>query len=488
MKIAVFADLHHIYGSRIKGLSLHSALETAHGNGVGFVICAGDMLGNGTADEARDIVAIFDKAKMPVAFTPGNAELRTPAEAENAARLLKSAPLPAGILLLDSSTGSGPAEMLDALPAGGNLLLVTHVPPTSWNGDSREAWLAARRRGAIALTVAGHLHKDMESDGLRLVRGLDPDKALGGPPSFPVLEDGPDGWRISQTCVLPGIDPGEWSADFRRAFREDLGFSTMYDPLGGLDFAIRNNVPNVEVRDASWRPEDFRRLREKIGDWRKAGGRILSTHLPALHFENGECSGIGRLADACRAALDMGCDRGTLHVPEIKVGEYDANLELVRDAFAKALAPVAGTAFKIGVENMHMAPRGETATDRSFGYTPGECQRQVALLRSIGGLDAGYHIDIGHARNNAPFDHPWPVSSWYQLLGAECNGMHIHQVTMKPDGAIANHKALTGCFDPLISLSSLILARREGLLPRVPMFLEIRDNLGPDCYLALSRL
>ena len=156
----------------------------------------------------------------------------------------------------------------------------------------------------------------------------------------------------------------------------------------------------------------------------------------------------------------------------------------VLDSYAQALAPLADTGVTIGIENMHMTP-GETPDDRNYGYTPDECRAFIDALRALPGLDIGFHLDIGHARNNAPYSSLFPVGTWYEQLGAECNGMHIHQVVQDGQGKMHNHKPLLGFFDKLIALSSLILARRDGLLRSVPMFLEIRDGRGPESLLAL---
>ena len=129
---------------------------------------------------------------------------------------------------------------------------------------------------------------------------------------------------------------------------------------------------------------------------------------------------------------------------------------------------------------------GETPDTRSFGYTPEECRTLLADLRRIPGLAIGFHLDIGHARNNAPYSSLFPVGSWYEQLGAECNGMHLHQVVLDAQGTMHNHKPLLGFFDKLIALSSLILARRDGLLRPAPMFLEVRDGQGPASYSALA--
>jgi hypothetical protein len=334
------------------------------------------------------------------------------------------------------------------------------------------------------LTVAGHEHADASAPGLFVTRGLDPDKAAGGPPAFVVIRRCATGWTTDAVVEMPGVRPREWSGGERSAWREDLGLSTMYDPFSGLDFAIAEKVVNIELRAGSWRDEDFPALLAKVAEWRAAGGRCLSLHLPQLTFAKGGVSGVETLARSCRAAVALGCNRATLHVPAIPVAEYAASRQLVLDAHARALEPFAGSGVAIGVENMHMVPPGDTVGQRRFGYTPDECARQIALLREIPGLTVGFHCDIGHARNNAPFSTRYPVGACYELLGSECNGMHLHQV-VDNGGRYSNHKPLTGFFDKLISLSSLVLARREGILPRVPMFLEIREGQGPASYEAL---
>ena len=511
-KIAVFADLHFtVESGRLKGDVLRWAVREASWRGCEAIVCAGDMIGSGRKAEAEAVAAILAESALPVSLTPGNAELRCPAESAEALAILTGAPPPEGVALVDSSRGWGNGALGDrALPAG--TLVVTHVLPSC---DSS---------GVLAplLVVAGHTHRDSEAPGLSIVRGLDPDKALGGPPAFAIYGRAADGsWRREEDVAFPGVSPGEWNATFRRDFLDDLGLATMADPFGGLDFAITNGIRCLELRYRSWKQEDFGALRAKVGEWRAAGGRILSMHLseptfvPGLHGmlappETGgapggralplAAQGVEGLCGDCRDAVALGCDRVTLHVPKIPAADYDASIELMRDAYAEALAPLAGTGIAIGVENMHMTAAdrepmsrfigtcggASRSSQRRFGYTPGECARQIALLREIPGLRVGFHLDIGHARNNAPFSTQFPIGAWYELLGAEVNGMHIHQVEQAPDGSFSNHRPLTGFFEPLIALSSLIMARQRGILPRAPMFLEVRNGLGPDSWLALA--
>ncbi len=504
-RIAVFADLHYTRGSaKLKGRVLREALDAALSLGANAIVCAGDMIGTGTIAEASDLRAIFDAQPLPVWFTPGNAELRTPSESAAANAILANpSPPPDGVVLIDSSAGypaecrmqnaecrmsaeNQPSNRQTVKPSNcaagrdvrdcGNrrLLAVTHVPPSG---------------GAIGLTVAGHEHVDAvrENGTCRVLRGLDPDKAIGGPPAFATfVRDGEGVWHFEDNHEIRGIRPSEWTPAFRNAFLRDLGISMMYDPFGGLAFAMEKHIQCVELRHSSW-GDETRALGEAIARWRTAGGRFLSMHLPSLHFANGMADNVDAIAKSCETALALSCDRVTLHVPKMKAEAFAAQRDAVTDAYARALAPLADTGVAIGIENMHMTP-GETPDNRNFGYTPEECQTLLADLRRIPGLAIGFHLDIGHARNNAPYSTLFPVGTWYEQLGAECNGMHLHQVLMDAQGKMQNHKPLLGFFDKLIALSSLIMARRDGLLRPVPMFIEVRDGQGPASYSALAAI
>ena len=235
------------------------------------------MIGSGRKAEADAVAAILAESGLPVSFTPGNAELRCPAESAEVLAILAGAPPPEGVILADSSREWGDGALGDrALPAG--TLIVTHVPPPCGS------------RGVLAppLVVAGHTHRDSEAPGLSIVRGLDPDKSLGGPPAFAIYGRDADGsWHREENVAFPGVSPCEWDARIRRDFLDDLGLATMADPFGGLGFAIENGVRCIELRARSWKPEDFDALRAKVREWRAAGGRILSMHLNELTFACG---------------------------------------------------------------------------------------------------------------------------------------------------------------------------------------------------------
>ena len=120
----------------------------------------------------------------------------------------------------------------------------------------------------------------------------------------------------------------------------------------------------------------------------------------------------------------------------------------------------------------------ESVDDRNFGCTPDECREWIELLRWR--LDCcsriGFNFDLGHARNNGPLANLFTISDWYEELGDEINGFHLHQVVKRPDGTLCNHMPLVEPFGSLISLASLFLGWRRGTVNPAPMFLEIRDG------------
>ena len=134
----------------------------------------------------------------------------------------------------------------------------------------------------------------------------------------------------------------------------------------------------------------------------------------------------------------------------------------------------------IGVENLHMNA-GESADDsRGFGYLPGECHEWVKSLRRASGYGhIGIHLDIGHARNNAPFSKKCSVGQWYALIGRDTVGYHLHQVTLI-DGMMRNHYPIMDVYGPLISLSSFFWGWKTGCLCHAPMYLEIRSDNFED--------
>ena len=174
----------------------------------------------------------------------------------------------------------------------------------------------------------------------------------------------------------------------------------------------------------------------------------------------------------------LGCDRVTLHVPRVTAAGFAGAKDGLLERFGKCLRILLENDVEIGIENLHTR-EGETNREtRNFGCTIEECREWILLLRGyFGTTRIGFHLDIGHARNNAPISGWENLSDWYAAMGDLLDGWHLHQVKVK-DGKFSNHHPLTGFYDKLISLGGLFLALRAGQLPRAPMFLESREWAG----------
>ncbi|MBQ9500947.1 MAG: TIM barrel protein [Lentisphaeria bacterium] len=496
---AVLADLHlPDETATVKEPVLDRVLEKIASRKPDVVLLAGDMTARGTLPAARRLKKKLRRLPGKVFFTPGNAELRTPEAAAEVAACLKTPDRGEGVLLLESSAGRFNAAARAALArliaenTARDLLTVTHYPPMCLPEEDRWLLTAAGRAGIIGLLVCGHMHYDKRFlwSGIRceMVRGLDPDKAIGGPPAVVFFSRREGGSWIRREAVCRAADPVNWEPDERAVLVERLGLSGMSDPFGALDFAIREKVPVFEWRFAFWEGEPAERFRALLAAWRRAGGKCFSIHFPDLGWENGGAAGVDALRAAVRAALELRADRVTVHIPRVSVGlfSFPEAAGKIADAAADILRPLATAGIVIGVENLHMKPGENDGPDRGFGYTPDEVLTFADMLTARG-VPAGIHLDLGHARNNGAFGNIHPISSWLARCGKRINGCHLHQVTCDGKGEMLNHQAMTEPFGRLISLASLFLAWRSGQIPRVPLILEIRGGRGPESWMCLRR-
>ena len=222
-----------------------------------------------------------------------------------------------------------------------------------------------------------------------------------------------------------------------------------------------------------------------MGRWRDRGGEILSLHLPDL--TPGDDA--GALGHYVSTALKLGCGRVTLHVPRITAAGFAPAKEALLEKFGRTAGVLLEHDVSVGIENLHTCPGKDTFESRNFGCTIAECREWITLLREKFSADLiGFHLDIGHCRNNAPISGRENLSDWYCAMGDLVNGWHLHQVT-EQGGKFTNHMPLTSWYGKLISLSGLFLALRAGQVKKAPMFLEARTWEGcKHSFLELTRL
>ena len=490
MKFIVLADLHlPDRTDTVKEQVLNWIVDVVKQEQPDYLIGAGDLTAYGTIPASERLVQKLKSTGVPFLLTPGNAELRSPEVANQVAQILKSIDeKETPFRMIDTSGGwLMYPEQLQDLPDGA--ILVTHSPLGCLSQKDRETFSPALEK--CNLLITGHLHKDEVNGKCHIVRGLDPDKAIGGVPALVVFEQKANEW-IRRDVSYTAADPGSWTPEERQDFLDHLGLSAMYETMDVITFATEQKVKCLEIRFQLFDPAALEELNRAIQKWRATGGKHLSYHMPDIGWREGSVSGVTNAVKAAEQVIAIGCDRVTLHVPHFSVGmAKDANIyHSVLKETAKVVDFLVSSGVCVGIENMHMTPGEKTDDNRRYGYTTAECLRWINDLRAMVSKPerVGYHFDIGHARNNAPYSSQEPVSSWLAAMGPDFNGMHLHQIRHNPDGSMENHTPLLQLYQPLISLASLFLAWHNGTIRHSPMFLEIRGGTGPESLLALRRL
>ncbi len=503
--IAVLADLHlPEMADTAQEACLDWALRELCRLRPDVIVVAGDITASGSAAAAGRLRHKLAATGLCFRITPGNSDLRCEATAAAVREVLATAThleTPVCLLtLLDTSEGRlGPEQRLlweAATQQAGRrpLVVVTHMPPASLDAASRD-WLVARLAQQPGLLfIAAHTHRDQSLDlgaaRARVLRGMDPDKAIGGPPAIGVFELGGSGWH-EREIVFPGGTPETWGPDERAVFRDLLGMSCSDDSVGGLALAAEAGLACVELRAGSVTEET--ELAKPLAQWRSAGGRYLSWHMPNLRWDQDAqtVTGQRKWQRALGLIACHGADALTVHVPRVAVGLLQPGSTAwcrLADAVCDLVAPLAAAGTTIGVENLHMTAREASDEQRGFGYLPAECLAWVGELRArLGAATVGLLLDIGHARNNGPYATEYTLGVWYALTGHEIVGYHLHQVVPTAEG-MRNHQPIRELYGPLVSYSSFLWAWHSGQLNHAPMYLEIPDEDGRRESLAMLRL
>ncbi len=485
MKTAILADLHITdFPGTVKQDVLDWTAAKLHETRPDLIVLIGDMTAMGTDCQNQRMFGFLNGLDIPWCSTPGNAELRT--NRKNARQWIVAPPKGAPLLLVNSSDvipTESDMKAMSALPSDARRLLCTHVPPGRWPEEMQNALKSAQKRRAITAVIAGHQH----DDGDDRLRGLDPDKAAGGPPMFELWNNDSGDWHRSQ-IVMEEADIRTWPLAEREEFFSRFGVSAMNEPLETLQCAAELKIPHIELRHGSLGPLDENVLRVSIEKWRNRGGETLSMHLPNLTPGDDH----GSLCAAVERALRLGCNRVTLHVPAVTAVDFPKYRNELLANFLERMAPLLDKSVDIGIENLHTYAGKEADAQRNYGCTISECREWIETLRNAtGNPRIGFHFDIGHARNNPPFNSAENVSDYYAKLCPMANGCHFHQVNPAPsEGENGNHTPFTGLYEKFISLAGTFLAWRKGQFKlNPPIFLEIRGKgLGVDTYKKLRHL
>ena len=199
-----------------------------------------------------------------------------------------------------------------------------------------------------------------------------------------------------------------------------------------ISMRIELKMPVIELRPNAVF-ERTPRSRRSISGWRKnTPNSILSLHTTNLEAEDNSF-----LEKSVEAAIRLGCQRVTLHVPVVTAKRFSSVQEKLTEHFLRICSSLLQRNIAIGIENLHTRPPDELSDDtRNYGCTIEECKSWIQhLQQATNSTLIGFHLDIGHARNNIPFSSEEYVSDWYTQLGALINGIHLHQVRLKNDGS-----------------------------------------------------
>lgn len=469
MRICFIADIHLPYKSdAVQYRALEFLCSSALKNKAELIIAAGDFTANGDTAAAARFIGTLKNTGLPFLISTGNSDIRSDCTAERIKRL--ASPCfnifeGCGIIMLNDCDGRLSAGAKAALRrADGQSLIVMHHPPENLSGDDRvlfESFLCTHPHNHVFFA---HIHKSFTRGRLHSLPCADPDKAIGEEPGVLIFDTCTGcGQTLHFPCPMPGN------------FRENIGI-TCFNPIPDLDFARKNAILNAELRFGSELCGSAE-VENAVDSWRKSGAKGLSVHAPDILFNNdGSIRNAAEWAAFTDLVNRLGADRITLHTPRCSVEEYGSSrlhnnlIKFINIQFSN-LHP----GCIIGVENMHMTAGDKPDRTRRFGYLPEECREFAELCKSLTCHKTGYNIDIGHARNNAPFSEKYTLGVWYAELGKNAVGYHIHQVRGS-SGGFENHTAFTEAYGALISLASFFSEYARGNLANAPVILEIRNN------------
>ena len=442
MKIAILADLHATNNPDcLQWKAFEDAVGLCMANYTDLIVLAGDMIMPGAEPAADMMRKALAKIPIPMVATMGNNE-------EGIKDYAKRFPYKTSFVTDEVEIYA--VEANRPAPNGKPRMIFGHYPLD----ESPEEG---------ALYVAGHKHLDKVGGMSQLVRGFDPDKAIGGPAvTFFSLTNG--NWT-RRDVPLPSFSLDNWSENEKSSFTACLGVSIKKEPDTMLAELADAGIRNIEFR---WplEPSDT-----ALAAWKAKTNGHISVHLPDITLD----SNPEELAQLVRKWLARGAAQFTIHVPKVSITEFaiSENMDKLVEIYAIVITAAQGAV--IGIENMHTKPK-EPLENRRYGYIPSEQRQIIELLRKrLPDANIGPLLDIGHARNNLPYNSIYNISEWYRQFGPELNGMHIHQV-ITDDSGYHNHQAIRGLFTRLISLSSLLYAWRNGLIRRCPLFIETDED------------
>ncbi len=474
-----------------------------------FLAVGGDITTFSTAGSASRCLEALERVEAPVLFTPGNAERR----GQHAMSVLGALASPERrvavfhdllVLLPDTSTGSLPGEerlWLDRsvrLKNAKRRVVITHYPLDRMDAEGRTWLMRWLSENGVELFAAGHshYHRTRRENGFveAVVRGLDPDKAIGDLPGISLFASEKEGtWTETFIPWSPAIRllPADLPSGML-----PVGWSIQGDPMAAVRETLGSGVSCLEIRPAEL---DFslRTLAEGLDELRDRGPLFLSYHLPdlKLNLRSGRVEGVDAVRAHLNCAMEAGVDSLTVHVPRasasamerVQAGQPEPTgyFGTFAETFASLFRAAACAGVGIAIENIHNPINTPAdSPDREFATRIDEYLRWIeAVAQEMADAPearVGALLDVGHARNNGgDLDNLQPLGDWYACLGRRILGYHIHQVDTDPvTGALSNHHEISELFGSRISFAGFLWAWSTHQITRGPLFVEVRDDQG----------
>ena len=297
------------------------------------------------------------------------------------------------------------------------------------------------------------------------LRALDPDKVTGAPPTITYLNVDKNNFVLKEKHFST-------SKEKIKDIRDYLGISC-FDVISTIEYAISNDIKNLELRKYSENDGLFNKTVEGIKQWRKSCGQVLSIHMPNIFYKDNKiCDEGWNYAKKLLNKTEV--DSVTIHPPRVSVDVMSKDKNIFVDYYARFIEQLPETT-KVGIENLHMSPGAEIDNSRQFGCTPIEQYEFIDSINKHFGYErVGGILDVGHAYNNRPFSEIYTNGMWYALVGNKTVAYHIHQVK-RSEGKLSNHRELDNWFGGMISYSSFFWAWLNNQIAKRPMFLEMRE-------------
>ena len=432
------------------------------------IIFAGDATCDGNESAYDTFTSAVAALGIPFLYIPGNSDLRCAASQERIRR--KASPCrndfgDVTVYAVNDCDGTVSSEQLALLEgADARSIVFMHHPPENHEEDARAQLQAWRGRHPETLLAYGHGHEWRIGGCDVSLPALDPDKCIGEAPCI-----------VYYDTETKRFAKAHFTAPVPEDLLAHMGVSC-FRPAEQIGFAIEHGLRCIELRPDCFR-EDQEELQRLVARWRESGGENLSIHLPEVGYQDGAVKVSGTFDQLMKTAALLKADRFTQHVPMVSVGEVERDpqiLEAICEKLAEKLDALPQDVV-IGVENMHMVAGEQPDASRRFGYTPQECLRFMEVLAEKTRHWVGINLDLGHARNNAPYSQTYQLSAWYAMVGQHAVGYHIHQV-IERGGAFENHTAITQAYGRLISYASFFHCWENGQLRHAPAILEMRPT------------